>query len=527
MASVRTLHNLFVPEEKNVVFVRPEFSRWPLLLLENKRALRNLPNHLRSRRELLDIAADYTQMVTKAPELSDNIENIMATGHQATWHHCGILAKDIITSRFAESVNGTSIHLVLDHDICDTAIVSPKCDSNGCWYLERVEVERKQSRVPLELRPAPSPDTIKAFLMTVRRASQNQFSNNVWSTCKELRSNQMPSFNSIADFITYFQAILRSTMGINMAYLPVSLLSQSRCFVEFATSIIENASVFVRSYNEAILKQIDEESINSREAIRPLSVDSPAGLMELPFWLLLPDGRRESLFVVIDRTNGIGVGTASAELGRLDSACLSDKTDQLKNILRGHACCLRPKAVLLTLFTRLFLVDWFVHGTGGARYEYITDHILEGYYGIRALGFGVATVTAVLPLADTKTDTQESVGRLKQQLRNLKHNPEMLLDGSLKRRKAVKSLIIAKKSMIQESKNRNLPAEVKKSAWRSISKVNGKLLKYAEGTCQSLETRIGLSENREMSKHVRDCREYFFGLFPEEMLRDIAESVAT
>ncbi len=152
---VKTLQILCVPEEKNTIFVNPELSRWPLLLFENKRAIQNLPNLLETRRELLKIAGDYTQTIQVYTRFSDTCENIIVTGHQATWHHCGVLAKDIITSRFAHDVGGNSIHLVLDHDIFDTAVMLPKYGNDGCWHFERIEIEREEMPVPLEFRPAP------------------------------------------------------------------------------------------------------------------------------------------------------------------------------------------------------------------------------------------------------------------------------------------------------------------------------------------------------------------------------------
>lgn len=279
----------------------------------------------------------------------------------------------------------------------------------------------------------------------------------------------MPTFSNIADFITCFQAMLNSRLGVNMIYLPVSLLSKNDAFTDFTTSIIINAQDFVRSYNSAVSELVKTKKINRRDTIRLLSIESLTGLIELPFWLVSPEGRRTSLYAKSNKTNEIKISTASVELGNLSSACRGDRTEQLKNILNQLGYRLRPKAVSLTLFVRLFLGDWFVHGVGGAVYEYITGHILEDYYGIKGLNFGVATATVTLPVPDCTDSTPETITELKQQLRSLKYNPEKFIEASLCKKEPVKSLTETKNKRLRTAKNRNLPAEVKRSAWRSIS----------------------------------------------------------
>ena len=39
-----------------------------------------------------------------------------------------------------------------------------------------------------------------------------------------------------------------------------------------------------------------------------------------------------------------------------------------------------PKAITTTLMFRLFLCDIFIHGTGGASYDKITDEIIKDYF---------------------------------------------------------------------------------------------------------------------------------------------------
>ena len=43
---------------------------------------------------------------------------------------------------------------------------------------------------------------------------------------------------------------------------------------------------------------------------------------------------------------------------------------------------LRPRALTLTLFARLCLGDFFIHGIGGGKYDEVTDAIIRDYFGV-------------------------------------------------------------------------------------------------------------------------------------------------
>jgi hypothetical protein len=522
---IKTLQELTVPEEKNTIFVSPDFSSWPSLLLENTLILQKLPDLLKARRELLNIAEDYTRTITQTSFSKGAIKNIIVTGHQAIWHHCGVLAKNLVTAGFAENIDGCGVHLVLDHDICDTAMVFPQTDNRSIWYLDKIAIECQQNSLPLELRPPPPQEKIEKLINTITHLRPNQFCGNIWVEYLKGKSGRIPPFQNIADFITCFQSMLNFALGFNMMYLPVSQLSESNAFLNFAASIIADSPNFVRSYNNAVSRHIDEKKIHSSETIRLLTADYSENLVELPFWLLSPDGKRMPLYVKIDKPDKIRIGTASADLSELELLCLSDTAEKLKYTLKRFKHRLRPKAVTLTLFTRLFLADWFVHGIGGALYENITDHILEEYYKIRGISFGISTATMTLPLFERHDSPIESIAGLKQYLRNVKHNPERFIGDPSSDKEPVKSLIAYKKRLIQIAKDRKLSPETKKTAFNSILSVNEKLAKYADETIRSFEKRMKSAQNRMQSDQVLNYREYFFGLFPEEVLTYMTRTI--
>jgi hypothetical protein len=520
-----TLQNLSIPKRKNTIFISPEASRWPALLAENKLIAEDLPNRLKSRRELLRIARNYTQRAVDVIGADDDPENVIATGHQAAWHHCGIWAKSSAVCEFARAAAGNGLHLVLDHDICDTAMVVPKRDPDRSWYSEKIEIEPEQKAVALEARRPPQEDRIRTFVDAVARICPGQFCNDIWSECVAANANKISCFNSIADVITYFESVLNAALGLNMMYLPVSKLSESDAFIDFVISIMLDATGFAAAYNDAVTKQTNALRVNQRDIVQRLKLDKTTCLTELPLWLHLPDGKRTSLYVVSKTTDRIRIGTVSTPLGELDSTCPSGNADQLKSMLQQSGYGLRPKAVSLTLFVRLYLADWFVHGVGGSLYESVTDHMIENYYRMRSLWFGTATCTMTLPLANTSASATGNLSKLKHELHNIRHNPEKYIDESALAEESVVSLLRVKRERIAQTKDRSVAAGVRKSAWSSLLRINEKLLEYARDAATMMEKKIVELERNKISQETCNCREYFFGLFPENELCKLTKSL--
>ncbi len=397
--AIKTLKNLSVPEEAGCIFTRPDFKNWPSLLRKNRDLLAAIDNRNTSRSELFNIAAEYThRMGLSVPHLKSAAEDIIVTGHQPNWHHCGIFAKNIVTDRFARQTCGIAVQLVLDHDICNTSMSLPEFDNNVFLRFKTIPLEQKQQNIPLESRPVFSKEQIRKFIDSVSTISKDSFCCYIW--CQNLLHiiENARSCRSAADIITQLQARLNRAFGLEIIYLPVSLMSQSNSFIDFVCSVICDAVSFARIYNKAIKNKREAYNLKPNQTIRSLTTDYLNNIIEIPFWLVSKASKRASLYVSLD-DKSLRIGTADNVAGAIDSS--GNKKQQLLKILGKNKCVIRPKAVTLTLFTRLYLADLFVHGTGAANYEYITDYLIRDYYKISKLGFGVATATMTLPTNDS------------------------------------------------------------------------------------------------------------------------------
>ncbi len=401
--TVKILKTSSVPDQTGCIFTRPDFKDWPVLLRKNRDSLSAVNNRNISRSELINIAVEYTRRMGLPVSHLKSDADIIVTGHQPNWHHCGIFAKNIITDRFAKQANAAAVQLVLDHDICDTSISLPQCNHDDFPRLKTVPLEQKQQNIPLELRPAPSREQLRRFIDSVSKISKDSFCSEIWYRNPYCIIEDSRLCKSAADIITQLQARLNRAFGLEMIYLPVSLMSQTSSFVDFLYSIICDGVGFARAYNKAIKNKRQTANLKSNQTIRLLKTDYLNNIIELPFWLVPEIGKRASLYVSLN-DNSLRIGRADKIVGTIDSS--GDKKQQLIEILRKNKCMIRPKAVTLTLFARLYLADLFVHGTGAANYKYITNRLIRDFYKITNLDFAIATANMTLPIGVNKQNMQ-------------------------------------------------------------------------------------------------------------------------
>jgi len=506
-----------VPEEKDTIFIRPEFSRWPKLLEDNKYILQSFKLNS-CREQLLKKAVDYTRKITGINHSFENNKITIVTGHQAIWHHCGILAKSVIANAFAKQLGGFCVHLVLDHDIHDTEMLMPDKRGYSGVSLKKVRIEKVKRDVPVEFRGAAGFKQLQDFMDAVS-TRENCFCQSSWK--EYLRSDfKKLRFSSIADTITGLQANLYSKLGIDMLYLPVSLMSEGNLFWDFTGTIIKNAAAFADIYNKAISQQIRSMKVQPSHTIRPLKMDTKNKVTELPFWLVSSKGKRFSLLVSSKCRDKTSFGTNSQVLGQLKLKDLNKLPATLRRAVRKRGFLLRPKAVSLTLFARLCLADFFIHGIGGAGYEAITDYIIERYFSLENLHFGIVTATVTLPDYDNSDSTSIDLNNLKQQLRQVRFSPEKFIEDTILKTPSIKTLTERKNKLIKISRNPTLSNQVRKSAWQQIAQINSQLFKHAAPSFRQIERQINLLQLENIPAEISDYREFFFGLFPEYKLRN-------
>lgn len=509
---IKTLKQLKIPSEKNTIFVSPQYSNWQDML--NQAIETDLEERPAIRSQLLHIARIYTSQLLPGYCCPLKTENLIVTGHQPIWHHPGILAKNIVADKFARQQKGLCIHLVVDHDIGDSDMILPFSSDGLALDFMKIPGEENQRQIPFELRNKPDLKIINNLINSITKNCPENFCCRLWLEYLKKNSQTILSLKNLADIITSLQAVLNNALGIEMLYLPTSLMSQSNSFLKFSASIIKNYEKFTYIYNDAVSKNTTHSNFKF------LNVDN-AGKTPLPLWLVTACGLRSCLYVKKTGSATITISTMSRNLAEIDIT--ADMIPQLKSILSEYQLSLRPKAVTMMLFVRLFLSDLFIHGIGGGLYEKITDFILDNYYNSKKTAVAIATATAALPLA-VQPPLQHDIKILNQNIRKINYSPEEYIDKTLLENDSIAKAIKIKKSMIRQASDLDKSSQQKQDAWKKVNKINSKLIKYAQPSIKRVEEQIQLATQFQHTTGILNYRQFFFGLFSESFLKSFSKA---
>ena len=190
--------------------------------------------------------------------------------------------------------------------------------------------------------------------------------------------------------------------------------------------------------------------------------------------------------------------------------------------LRGRGVKLRSRALVTTLFARLLVGDLFLHGIGGAKYDQVTDALVERFFGLQPPGFLVLSATLLLPVA-RKRVIPEDARTIDRQLRDLDYHPESALDGTGWERSDCETaeLIAAKERWIATPQT----PENARTRWREFRRINAALQPFVAGRREELLRQRNATAAALAAEAILSWREYAFCLYPERYLREAFASL--
>lgn len=395
---------------------------------------------------------------------------IFASGHQPELFHPGLLVKDVFASVLADRFGGKALHINVDTDeseFCFRYPVSQSHDkiiikeqTSDCGKkifhegdLSLSEKEKLSENVFEALRM--SRKILKGIVLSdtekyLEYFLRNIHEKNIFSISREIE------FNFLKD------------NGLKVSELSLFRLSETSEFRKFADRICADEESFRDAYNLSLSEYRKEHKIkNAAQPIPDLAKD------EIPFWGFQSGYRKE-----------------------------------IRNL--SESSHIFPKALTLTLFLRIFVSDYFIHGTGGGRYERVNDSILKKYFRISLNDYGTATATMYLDAENFPLPQREEKDLLNSK-RNFEQSPEKLLAQD-------HPLFTAKKALTEKFKN---PETDKKLLHEEIQRLNIEIRKEVEPIYREIleELRIlpELEENRR-SVEKRDCPFFFYDV--NELIRE-------
>lgn len=322
----------------------------------------------------------------------NNEQPLVAMGHQTELYHAGVWAKNALIDAAAAKVGGRAVQFAVDTDepkhlkLKWPGGVEAITDDQSAaeWtgllaapspaHLARVGGEFENAAASWEFEPR-----VPAFLASLRRLA--------------IETPTLP----VA--LTNAMHELDWSLGLRQAAMLFSPLCASEPYLLFAHHVLARADAFAAHYNAALEDFRREHRV--RTPGRPMpNLKAEAESCEVPYWLdSLADGTRKRGFVARRGDVWVLRTPDGADEFAFHSHAGARAASQLGTWLRQHGLRLSPRALMLTTFLRLLVVDQFVHGIGGGRYDQVADRLIARHFGIEPPRFAVTTATLYFPAA--------------------------------------------------------------------------------------------------------------------------------
>lgn len=515
------------PRENGGALVDPPFSEIARLVAENVRlrgrgeygeydvqgrSLAQLSQQARA--SLLAEARRWTAAYRRVDPVVDAAQGlIFLAGHQPEMFHPGVWFKNFALGAVARQHGAAAVNLLIDSDtIKSTSLrvpVGPTTDPR----TEMIPFDRTEPRVPYEERKIVEGPLFAEF---GQRAAElldplvpDPLVRRYWPmVCERMRHTDRLGY-----CLAQARHQLEGQWGLDTLEIPQSWVCDSESFHWFAAHLIAQLPRFREIHNQAVHEYRRTHRIRSAAHPAPdLVVDG--SWVEAPLWIWTADQpQRRRVFARREGRETVVSDRHALEL-RLPLEPKGNAAGAVEELARWNrrGIKIRSRALITTLWARLFLSDLFLHGIGGAKYDQVTDRLIERFFGLQSPGILVLSATLHLPIQWSHEPGRQP-GAIRQQLRELEFHPERFLQATSQE---VSELAAAKQQWIQTPQT----PENARERWQAMRDLNMALQPWVCERRQRLLELQAQTARAVQAKKVFLWREYGFCLYPEIILRD-------
>ncbi|MEW5767029.1 MAG: hypothetical protein AB1797_05290 [bacterium] len=452
---------------------------------------------------------------------------VIATGHQPIFYHPGILFKDMVVNALIERGGFWGLNLVVDSDTWPGQLIPIPCLRDGILSLERVELFSREKNVAAEELPSPGLEEFEANWNYISQKIERLLpgsNRRTFVRYSEITRGLIPFCKNLPELVVFSRRLFEEEMGFKHAEVFLSSLCGGEEFLYFVSLILVRAKEFVLKYNSRL------EQYRTKKGIRhPLSpfpnLKIEDSRLELPFWIWEPGQERATLYLKftgpqawICRNEEEILDLKAAHLSSQNIPELSDWLGRLE--AAGYK--LRPKALMLTLFARLFLCDLWIHGVGGAEYEELNNQLAGDLFSVSLPPYAVASATLYLGIKGEEQGPvvdERQIEALRNQLRLMQFNPERFIDSA---DEESQRLIAERTSLIERMRSVNGP---KGELHQKVLAINDSLRDKIAPFRQAVESQLREKEMAWAQESMAANREFPFFLYSQDDLTALYSSV--
>jgi hypothetical protein len=490
-----------------------------------------------ARRDVVAEALRWTRRYSPTPYADaasiDPAAPVLLAGHQPQLFHPGVWYKNFALSALAARHRATAVNLIVDSDTIKTAELRVPGGSVGSPYASMVAMDQPGPVVPFEERRILDPGLFASFGERALRQIGPLVADPLLREFWPLAVAQSRQTNNLGQAIAQSRHQWEYRWGLRTLEVPQSWVCRTRSFARFSVHLLAELPRLLAAYNHAVHEYRRLHRLRSASHPVPnLAVDR--SWFESPYWIWTADDpRRRRLFVRRERDRMLLSDRASHEFAiPMGESVDIEATVDAWMALADRGVRLRSRALITTLFARLLSGDLFIHGIGGAKYDQVTNTLIERFFGLVSPGFLVLSATVRLPIA-FDPPPPDAVRKIDQALRELTFHPERSLradsQGAAVRRatdapngatasggEPWRELVDAKQRWIRTLQT----PENAHTRWECLQRINAQLQPWI-----AAERDQGLRQRAETVRAMRNAeilgwREYAFCLYPAEMLQN-------
>lgn len=445
---------------------------------------------------------------------------LIVTGHQAEFFHTGILAKTIAADALARRCGGQALFVTVDSDVVRHGYVALPTRRHGPLALERVAIPGCRLNIMAEWQPA---RPIREWLAFSGRLAQLNAIDG-----PTLLETFVDGWRDAGGEITVVQvqgagqaAVLAELGGASLPTVPVSTLAATPEFRALAAHLLLHAGAFAAHHNRALMAYRERYHVRSpQRPVPPLHLSGPVA--ETSLWVSRAGGPRRRLAVrpLDERLVLLADGEPIGELTRYELEHFEYHPQPWPIERAGWQ--VRPRALALSAFLRLVLADVFIHGTGGARYDEITDEFVQGFWQIRPPPACCVTATLYPSLGGDQPSPAEALAA-RHVRRDLVYNPQRHLRGIPAELSTRRAALVERSRRLRSERPRDHDA--RRRVFEDIRQINALMREAVADELRELEKRSARLAERAEELAIALNREYFFALHSRSVMMELARRI--
>lgn len=529
------------PREHGAILAEPELSRCTNIASETHGRCAESRINLQgrtlaqmrewARQECLASAADYTSLLrgeSVAPP--DRGALLFAAGHQPALFHAGVWIKNFALGALATQVGGIGLNLVVDNDTLSSTAVRVPAGSAASPQYDTVPFDASHAAQPWEEAAIEDWPLFEAFGTRITAALAT------WGV-RPVIGEAWPDAVAFARGNAILPDVLAAARhrqevrwGVRNLELPVRRMCSQPAFLWFASHILAQLPRF-RDVHNAVLWEY--RRLNKvRSSAHPVpELAAQDSWLEAPFWAWRAgERRRRHVFArqsgrTVELSDGATTFASLKLSPEMDACCAVEGLQQLPN----QGWRFRTRALTTTLFARLCLSDLFIHGIGGAKYDEMTDRILERFYGIEPPPFLTLTATLHLPLGGSSHISPDDVFRLRQALHDVEFNPDRHVDplpeNALRRKQSLIAGRSAARSTGLTYRQRRAERGARRERHSQFKQLREQLAPLAQAERRRISRELAEAQRQLAAQAILKDRDYAWCLHPAESLRELMQGL--